>query len=338
MAELVSRLARAARRLLFRTADADELLRIDIDIRRVLSESAALLGATRPSSAVSAATTRDPSAALVAVRTSEIAPSAGRGVFAARAIPAGAVLCFYPGRVMPPVPLAALPLDGDLPAGGLVPADLTPYAVDNAYILNLEDGGSVDAAHCASDSDQVDGAVGMSATTIESHRPLPFLARCAHLVNHCSGRSPNCTSISFAWADVLAHLPAQAPRHALPNQFDAGAVWYVDTHPNAALVHGASGGGGHSSGAQSSPGGGNANERGNVVVDGGAVVVRVPAPPAGASPRAAEDDEVVRRLPGIAFVALRDLRAGEELLLDYALRGPPYPQWARDWYRPRARR
>lgn len=75
------------------------------------------------------------------VRASPIV-GAGRGVFAARALPAMSVCSLYPGRVIPPPPPALVrPLDGDLPAGTLLPAELSPYAPMNAYVMNCEDGG-----------------------------------------------------------------------------------------------------------------------------------------------------------------------------------------------------
>ena len=37
-------------------------------------------------------------------------------------------------------------------------------------------------------------------------------------------------------------------------------------------------------------------------------------------------------LCGTVFLTLRDLPRGSELLLDYRLRGPPYPSWAASWY------
>ena len=39
-------------------------------------------------------------------------------------------------------------------------------------------------------------------------------------------------------------------------------------------------------------------------------------------------------LAGAVIVASRRISAGEELLLDYDLKGPPYPPWAAGWYRP----
>ena len=41
----------------------------------------------------------------------------------------------------------------------------------------------------------------------------------------------------------------------------------------------------------------------------------------------------VQQVSGMAFIATRDLFKGEELFLDYQLNGPPYPIWARDWYK-----
>lgn len=37
-------------------------------------------------------------------------------------------------------------------------------------------------------------------------------------------------------------------------------------------------------------------------------------------------------LYGAALYAKRDMEYGEEILLDYKLKGPPYPAWAQDWY------
>ncbi|KNC86279.1 hypothetical protein SARC_01601 [Sphaeroforma arctica JP610] len=32
------------------------------------------------------------------------------------------------------------------------------------------------------------------------------------------------------------------------------------------------------------------------------------------------------------FISTQDIKAGDELFIDYQLAGPPYPEWARDWY------
>lgn len=37
-------------------------------------------------------------------------------------------------------------------------------------------------------------------------------------------------------------------------------------------------------------------------------------------------------LYGAAFCSVTDLERGEEVLLNYKLKGPPYPDWAEDWY------
>ena len=50
-------------------------------------------------------------------------------------------------------------------------------------------------------------------------------------------------------------------------------------------------------------------------------------------PSFVDDDESSKTLLyGAAFYAKRDLENGEEILLDYKLKGPPYPAWAEDWY------
>jgi hypothetical protein len=52
-------------------------------------------------------------------------------------------------------------------------------------------------------------------------------------------------------------------------------------------------------------------------------------------PPGSEDESVYeRQLPGVAMVLLREVRAGDELLMDYDLRGPPYAAWAADWFKP----
>lgn len=39
---------------------------------------------------------------------------------------------------------------------------------------------------------------------------------------------------------------------------------------------------------------------------------------------------------GAALCSSRELACGDELLLDYGLKGPPYPAWANGWYVPAA--
>jgi hypothetical protein len=208
---------------------------------------------------------------------SKVAASAGDGAFVKTGrVPAGAVVCIYPGTFVPPPPRWALPLDGWLPAGGkLLLHDPSP---ENAYLLGTSDGGAID---------------GEKASELPGVQLNRFAM--AHKANHAGGCSPNVTSVSFAWCDALRactplDCPGDAERLPLPNIFEREGPWFYDY--KAATV----------------------------------IMLRD-------HHSANEDDAIAQRLNGAAFVALREIEAGEEILLDYDLNGPPYPQWARDWYR-----
>ena len=104
--------------------------------------------------------------------------------------------------------------------------------------------------------------------------PLPLWRRCAHLINHAGGAAPSVTSVSFAWADVLQLLPTHdTRRYRVCNRLNTGRVWYID--PSS---------------------------------------MQPRLVPAGAPDTAADDARRIDPLVlGVAFVALRDIAAGEEL-------------------------
>jgi hypothetical protein len=45
-----------------------------------------------------------------------------------------------------------------------------------------------------------------------------------------------------------------------------------------------------------------------------------------------DKSESTTLLYGAALFAKRDMEYGDEILLNYKLKGPPYPAWAQDWY------
>jgi hypothetical protein len=248
-----------------------DLLRVDVE--RTVNQVARLLNKS------------DSNPSPVSVRQSPIA-GAGRGVFAVRDIQAGTVVTLYPGRTIPALPLYAKPLDGDFPAGTLMPAELDATPATNAYVINCETGGSIDADNERNDEEDVYSGTPRSS----SHDPLPFLRRCAHLVNHSGGCKPNVSAVSFQWIDILALLPHNMPRYAVCTRFHTGRIWFVDP-------------------LNSQP-------------------VLVPETLADNA-----NESMDPRLTGIAYVALNDIAAGDEIMLDYALKRP-YPEWARAWYQP----
>jgi len=117
---------------------------------------------------------------------------------------------------------------------------------------------------------------------------------CGHLVNHSSSAS-NVEMVSFSWRKVQDEMDCNDKNVIpLPNELRAdGSPWYLDGFTGE--------------------------------------IVPFPSP---VDDRREGDSntDVEPLLCGAAFCSQQDLEQGTEILLDYQLKGPPYPKWAEDWY------
>jgi hypothetical protein len=259
---------------------------------------------------------------LVTIGPSRAFPAAGRGVFTRVAVQgAGVVVALYPGTYTPPPPPAAVPLDG------LSAVEVCPPDPANGYVLNLEMGGYLDAQAVAGPCGGAGGSAAPgtgTGTGTGLGRPgagagggnldLPP-AYSAHLVNHASRVAPNVTAMCFLWRDVVrpfgpasvgdggrgGALPVAGPEVAC----SGGALTAAAGAVNAFATPG-------------SPW---------FATDAELVCMPIPGPVDAA-------DAVAKGLAGAAFVSTCPMPPGTELLLDYQLRGPPYPPWAVPWYAP----
>ena len=229
-------------------------------------------------------------------------PGAGRGVFVAGPEPveSGTALCLYPGVHTPPLPLSALRAATESGAMLLV---LDPATSSNT---NTAAGAAGPSAHNAYimnlphaggfiDGDALDDALVEACPTA-----------LGHLVNHPprGGPASNVHCVDFLWRDCFTWRHGEllidegdgdeGCWHPIPNELRSNDPWYADTSTHE-IVH-------FPPRASGGP---------------------FPFPVTAGS-----------ALAGAAMVASRRIEVGEELLLDYGLRGPPYPPWAAHWYCP----
>ncbi|KAG1670942.1 hypothetical protein FOA52_011377 [Chlamydomonas sp. UWO 241] len=270
-----------------------------------------------------------------------VAPGSGSGVFlVGTAVARGTALCLYPGREIPALPHGCMPLDG---GDGPSVAHSRAHPEHSSYVLAIDVGGTMDGLDAAS----MEGGANPSCV--------------GHMINHCGGRAqPNVHMASFSWRHVaLGHTQVVDGFQAPSGTFQV---------PSAQLPA--------APGGTQPPGGAavaDSPERPHLPPSCYPVATQLPPnclpaaaqllplpllarfhipnqrlsgfwfvdptsgetvdlPPASVSEAVAIGEGV----SGIAVVAMVDIPAGSELLLDYQLIGPPWPAWAKDWYVPRS--
>jgi hypothetical protein len=239
----------------------------------------------------------------------------------------------YPGIYTPPLPswiLAEARNEDPTVVQSMYLAKNTPPSggsmATNAYMLNLGpevNGGYIDAALLSSPSSTSSDAAVAAAT---QHLPSSW---CGHLINHCgSTRRPNVEVRSFLWTRVLGEqqlwksvlndlgLDGDGQNNdgydddevlRIPNTIRLdGSPWYFDTVSQKTVM-------------LPQP-----QQRYQVsslvpMLAGAAIV----ATTAKTSTDADEQQHEQQRPP---------LQPGDELFLNYSLKGPPYPDWAAEWY------
>lgn len=245
-------------------------------------------------------------------------------------IPAGTPLCLYPGIYTPPLPPPALhpTIHNDVAAtveggaGGFIymaNADVDTLQT-NAYILNLPEMGGY-----------IDGSI----SSLDGKNENPSAV--GHLINHpnvIEGKEANVALLSFAWKDVLArdekdhkenegisHNESLSTFFSIPNTMRAdGSPWYLDTQTGELIYfdctqshHDLSEGQQKRSTTWTESSTSSSSTK--TTIHGHSAHMTPPS-----------------ILAGATFYAVRDIQDGEELFFDYALRGPPYPEWAKGWY------
>jgi hypothetical protein len=257
----------------------------------------------------------------VAVRASSLGPATGRGVFALRDLRIGEALTLYPGALhtSPSVPaIDGAALDAPLPT----PPAAAALPLDESYTAMRPDGVLVDAAAVADEA-------GL-ARLLASRNGLPAPAACGHILQH--GATPNAACVPIDINVLEGHagglMPAPGPRgsrarRALPFAFGASR-----------RLRGI---GGNDNSDEDD----NSNNKDAAAVLPWRLVSRLPywhveegplSGPLPPLPPSAVDGARRRAVvvPALLIVAAADVRAGEELFIDYALAplGDP-PAWYR---------
>jgi hypothetical protein len=187
---------------------------------------------------------------------------------------------------------------------GIYTPGLPKHAAESEDSMNLadamppSDGNMEDNAYILNlnlPGGYIDGAAltGIDRWSLDGRRLDENPSACGHLVNH-SSTAANVEVVSFQWREVLDEIDYNEKNLvACPNELRAdGSPWYLDGFT------------------------------GNIVP--------FPSP---ADVRRAEGTQSVEPiLFGAAFCSQEDLIVGTEVLLDYQLKGPPYPSWAEEWY------
>jgi len=158
---------------------------------------------------------------LVEVRSSSIS-GAGKGLFAARPLSQGEVVCLYPGVYSMGFPFPVLPnaIDSEYVYLGTktTPSGVIPE--DNTFILNVKtrSGGYLD---------------GLAVEDEQGRRLDENPSACGHLINN-SKQQANVGVRSIYWNDIIAE-DAGAEHYRLPNVLRSdGAPWYLN---GKAIVH-----------------------------------------------------------------------------------------------------
>ena len=187
---------------------------------------------------------------------------------------------------------------------GIYTPGLPKHAAESEESMNLADvvspsGGEIEnnayILNLSIPGGYIDGAAltGIDRWSLEERRLDENPSACGHLLNHSSSAS-NVEMVSFQWREVEDDIEYnEKDRMQCPNELRAdGSPWYLDGFTGKIVPF-----------------------------------------PSLADVRQAEGKQSVEPLLyGAAFCSQQDLSEGTEVLLDYQLKGPPYPPWAAEWY------
>ena len=232
------------------------------------------------------------------VRASSI-PGAGAGLFATRVIRPGELVALYAGEYTPPAPAFASANAAD--GGSDVVAPAREFPSGGAYVIHLESGGYIDGTAHAERAK----AIAAAATTPNLDAPAPAPAPAAlwsvaALANHPPrGRLPNVVAVEVPWEDAE---PPEEASSAEASKSDAAAGVPRSRVSDASSVEAT------------------ARATVNPVPLRRAWVLDLATGEAAVVP-----PEVPTR--GLAYVASREVRPGEEIFFNYGLARRDAPRW-----------
>ena len=230
------------------------------------------------------------------VRASSI-PGAGAGLFATRVIRPGELVALYAGEYTPPAPAFASANAADGGSDVVAPAREFPHG--GAYVIHLESGGYIDGTAHAERAKAIAAAATPPNLAAPAPAPAPAaLWSVAALANHPPrGRLPNVVAVEVPWED------AEAPEASSAEVSKSDAAAGVPrSRASASSVEAT------------------ARATVNPVPLRRAWVVDLATGEAAVVP-----PEVPTR--GLAYVASREVRPGEEIFFNYGLARRDAPRW-----------